>query len=87
MKTATIQARIAPKLKKDVEVILAKLGLSASDAIAMYYSQIKHHQGIPFDVRVPKKSVQKAMRDIDLGRNLTKADNLDELIAQLSSKH
>ncbi len=83
MKTATIQARIEPKLKKEVEAILAKLGLSASEAIGMYYSSIKRHRGIPFELKVPNKAVQKAMRDAELGRNLRTVKNPKNLVAEI----
>ncbi len=84
MKTATVQVRIEPKLKKDAEAILAKLGLSASEAISMYYSSIKMTKGIPFDVKIPNKELRKAMRDVDQRKNLGHAKNVDELFSKLS---
>jgi DNA-damage-inducible protein J len=83
MKTATVQARIEPKLKKEVEAILAKIGLSASEAISMYYSSIKLHKGIPFEAKVPNKALRKAMRDVELGRNLHRVKNPDNLIEEI----
>lgn len=83
MKTATVQARIEPKLKKDVEAILAKIGLSASEAISMYYSSIKLHKGIPFEAKVPNKGLRKAMRDAELGRNIHRVKNPDNLIEEI----
>ena len=35
-KTATINSRIAPKLKKEAEAIFAQLGLSTSEAITLF---------------------------------------------------
>ena len=35
MKTAIINARVAPELKTDVEDILARLGITTTQAIAM----------------------------------------------------
>ncbi|MFN8973066.1 MAG: type II toxin-antitoxin system RelB/DinJ family antitoxin [Alphaproteobacteria bacterium] len=86
MKTATVQARIEPKLKKDVEAILAKIGLSASEAISMYYSSIKLHKGIPFEAKVPNKGLRKAMRDAELGRNLHSAKNAADMMNQILGK-
>lgn len=73
MKSATIQARVEPKLKKDVEVILGKLGLSPSEAITLYYTNIKLTKGIPFEVRLPNKRLKKAMKDVDARRGLSVA--------------
>jgi DNA-damage-inducible protein J len=69
-KTATIQARIEPALKAKVEKILHKLGMSATDAISLLYSQIALQKGMPFDVKVPNKSLQKTLREVDARKNL-----------------
>lgn len=85
-KTATIQTRIEPALKAKVESILGKLGLSPSDAISLYYSQIALNKGLPFEVKIPNKETRKAMQDIRLRRGLTKAANTQEMLKQLGIK-
>ncbi len=59
MKDAIINARIESKLKLDVEAILKQLGITATQAINMFYQQIKLHNGIPFDVKIPNKETQR----------------------------
>jgi DNA-damage-inducible protein J len=54
-KSAMIHARIDPALKAEVETILQELGLSATQAITLFYQQIKLHQGLPFAVRLPNQ--------------------------------
>lgn len=83
MKAATIQTRIEAPLKATVEEILHQLGLSASEAITLFYRQIALHQGLPFEVRLPNKSTQKAMRESLKPQTLTRAKNIAELKAQL----
>jgi DNA-damage-inducible protein J len=85
-KTATIQTRIEPGLKARVEAILGKLGLSPSDAIALYYSQIALNKGLPFEVKIPNKETRKAIQDARLRRNLTYAKDAGELMQQLGIK-
>jgi DNA-damage-inducible protein J len=85
-KTATIQTRIEPGLKAKVEAILDKLGLSPSDAIALYYSQIALNKGLPFEVKIPNKATRKAMQDVRQRRNLTRAKDTDEMMQQLGIK-
>jgi addiction module RelB/DinJ family antitoxin len=46
-----IRARIDPALKERAEATFAAVGLSASTAIAMFYTQVVRHRGLPFDVR------------------------------------
>ena len=61
-KTATVHARIEPRLKRGAEAVLKKLGLTSSDAITLFYSQIKLSNGLPFSVRVPNKATQRAIK-------------------------
>lgn len=61
VKTAKVNARIEPKLKKEAEQVLDALGLSVTDAIRVFLKQIVHRRGLPFDVRLPNRATQKAM--------------------------
>lgn len=68
-KTATVQARIDPQLKENVEKILAQLELSSSDAIKLFYRQIELNGGLPFDLKLPAQVLaeQKLMEELDAG--------------------
>ncbi len=70
MKDALINARIESDLKKDVEMILKQLGLSATQAITMYYQQIKLNKGLPFEVRIPNDETQKVIEESRKGINV-----------------
>ena len=52
-KSANLYVRIEPDIKEQAENILSVLGVSASNAINMFYKQIILHKGIPFDVAIP----------------------------------
>ncbi len=54
MKTDILHIRIEPEKKKRVEVTLKSLGLTMTDAINMFLSQVDLTGGIPFEVRLPK---------------------------------
>lgn len=51
--TAVVYARVDNNLKVNAENILAKLGISPSNAIQMLYSKIILSKGMPFDLRLP----------------------------------
>ena len=56
MSTTTINARIDVESKEQAQGILAKLGLSMSGAIDMFFKQVVLHNGIPFEViKIPQK--------------------------------
>ena len=59
-KTAIFRARIEPALKARAEEILQSLGLSATDAITLFYHQVIIHQGLPFDVRRPVANAESS---------------------------
>ena len=53
-KSATINVRLNPQLKKEAEEIMSGLGISMSTAIEIYLRQIVLRGGLPFDVVIPK---------------------------------
>ncbi len=53
-KTATLNLRVNPTVKKRAEEVLAQLGISMSTAIDIYLNQISLTGGIPFAVTLPK---------------------------------
>ena len=76
-KTDQIQVRIDPATKEAAESVFAKLGLKPSEAVRMFYHQVKLNQGIPFDVKVPNEETLQAIRDIEENRDLVRHDSLD----------
>ena len=82
-KTDMIRARIDPDLKFRAEAILQAVGLNASDAIRLFYSQITLHQGLPFDVRIPNAETREAIREARAGKNVTAHASAAELFEKL----
>jgi DNA-damage-inducible protein J len=54
-KEAVVRARVNEKLKKESEGILRQLGLSPTEAIRMFFTQITLHRGLPFAVSLQPK--------------------------------
>ena len=54
-KTATVIARLDPKLKEDAERILDELGIPSSLLINMLYKQIVLTESIPFKISIPER--------------------------------
>ena len=67
--TTTIHTRMDTALKENVEIILAQLGLTSSDAIKLFYKQIELNGGLPFELKVPDKILaeKKLMEELALG--------------------
>ena len=62
-KTETVRARIEPKLKRDAEAVLTKLGLSTSEAITLFLRQVTLRRGLPFPVQLPNEESRKAIAE------------------------
>jgi DNA-damage-inducible protein J len=56
-KTSNLYARIEPEVKEQAEAILSTLGISASNAVTMFYKQIIFQRGLPFEVKIPNPKV------------------------------
>ena len=84
-KTATIQARISPELKKKAQEILRTLNLSMSEAISLYLTQVTLHRGIPFDIRIPNDLTFKTLESIEKGEDLNEVSSVDELFQELNN--
>lgn len=82
-KTSTVRARIEPNLKTDVENLFRKLGLSTTEAINLFYRQVKLRNGLPFSVVIPNKTTEKVFKDTDAGRNLIRCDDADDMFDKL----
>lgn len=82
-KTATIRARIEPELKADVETLFKKIGLSTTEAINLFYRQVKLRNGLPFNVVIPNKTTEKVFKDTDAHRNLIRCEDADDMFQKL----
>lgn len=83
IKTATVRARINPSLKAEVERLFEKLGLSTTEAINLFYSQVKLRNGLPFNVVIPNKLTEKVFKDTDLEKSLIRCTDADDMFNKL----
>ena len=52
MKAAIVRARVPLDLKDDTETIFTALGINTTEAIRMFLSQVRIHNGLPFLLKV-----------------------------------
>jgi len=82
-KTATVRARIEPGLKKETERILDQLGLNTTEAIRIFFKQVKLHRGLPFELKIPNETTQQAITEAKERKNLKEFDTFEELFEDL----
>ena len=82
-KTAMIRARVEPELKQQAEKVFAKLGLSATEAIRLFYRHTALRNGLPFELRIPNEETLEAVRQMRSGTGLSTYSSVEEMRADL----
>ena len=79
MKTAVVHARIEPQTKRKAERVLHKLGITPTEAIRIFYSQISLHGGLPFAVEIPNERTVATLEKSRRGESVQEFDSLDDM--------
>lgn len=82
-KTAFLNARIDPELKVSAEKIFDGVGVTASQAITMFYRQVVFRRGIPFDVCIPNEATVAALEDAEAGKVSVSSDDTAKAMAEI----
>jgi len=82
-KTAAISARIDPDLKQGAEEVFKDLGLTATQAITLFYRQVQLERGLPFAVRVPNYVTERALAQARTRQGLQSFNTLDDLLEDM----
>lgn len=88
-KTDTLNIRIEPKLKKEVETTLNDLGMNIAEAVTIFLKQVVITDSIPFIIRKPKLNAEtiKAIEEAEKGENLSKGyTDLNEMWEDLEKE-
>ncbi|WP_455630933.1 type II toxin-antitoxin system RelB/DinJ family antitoxin [Megamonas sp.] len=88
-KSATINVRIEPEVKANVEKLFSSFGITVSDAINIFLYKSLMEGGLPFEVKQPRfnaeteEAIQEA-RDIMSGKiKAKKYDSIDDAFKDL----
>ena len=82
---AIVRARIDERVKRDASRVLARMGLTVSDAIRLMLMRVAAEKALPFDVKVPNTRTVAAMEESRRG-GLPSYDSVEDLIASLDAE-
>ena len=85
-KTEFVRARVTTALKMDVQNVLEPLGLSMSEAINLFLSQVRLNHGLPFEVKVPTLKTKQTFEDTDQEIGLIHGSTTDKFFKELDTK-
>ena len=63
-----VRARIEPRPKSRAELVLDRLGLTATEAITIFRRQVELRNGLPFDVVIPNATTLRTFQPRSQGR-------------------
>ena len=78
-----INARTERELKNEVEGILQSLGMSTTEAINIFFRQVKLRRGLPFPVEIPNDETLKVFQDSEKGKALVECKDADDMFNSL----
>jgi DNA-damage-inducible protein J len=84
-KSETIRARVEPALKRDAEAILKKIGLTSSEAITLFLTQVRLTKGLPFPLRIPNKQTRQAIKDALEGKDVEEFESVADWAKKMRS--
>jgi len=82
-KTATVRARIQPRLKAHAEDVFHRLGLNPTQAITIFYRQVELRGALPFDMVIPSSTTLQTFQSTDDGRDLIVCNDADDMFRKL----
>jgi len=82
-RTAMINARTERELKNEVEKILKSLGLSTTEAINIFFHQVKLRRGLPFSVEIPNEETRLVFHESEAGNGLVACNDADDMFKRL----
>ena len=92
-KTDTLNIRIEPELKKEVEETLALLGMNIADAVTIFLKQVVLTESIPFEIKKPKynketlEAIGEAIEMMKNPNNYRAYNSADELVEDLNNSN
>jgi DNA-damage-inducible protein J len=84
-KTETVRARIEPEIKRGAEAVLKKIGLTSSEAITLFLTQVKLTKGLPFPLLIPNKQTKRAINEAQSRKNVETFDSVSAWAKKMRS--
>ncbi len=82
VKNEVVRARVEPELKHSAEQVLNSLGMSMTEAIRLFLTQVSLRQEFPIELKMPNTTTLKAMTAEPTPTSYESADALfDEILS------
>lgn len=91
-KTDVFRIRVNPEVRKDLEAVYAKNGLTLTDAVNVFFQQSLNAGGFPFPVTegnaeiVRAKSLTRLMKELQKGDDCAESYSEEEALRMLGAE-
>jgi DNA-damage-inducible protein J len=75
--------RVEKEFYEEARKVFKKLGLSFGDAVNIFLAKVAMEKGIPFDLKVPSKELEKRINNIENNKNVKTYETTKELFDDL----
>ncbi|WP_051433535.1 MULTISPECIES: type II toxin-antitoxin system RelB/DinJ family antitoxin [unclassified Lebetimonas] len=75
--------RVEKEFYDEAKEVFKKLGLSFGDAVNIFLAKVAMEKGIPFDLKVPSKELEKRINNIENNKNIQTYETTKELFDDL----
>ena len=75
--------RVENKLYNEAKNIFSKFGLSFGDAVNIFLAKVAMEKGIPFDLSLPSKELEKRITNLNANKNAQIYNTANELFEDL----
>ena len=84
-KTETLHIRVSQEVKEEAEILLNQMGMSTSEAVNIFLSQVIINGGIPFLIRakIPNETTRQAMYEAENDINIKRFNNAGDMFKEL----
>ncbi len=81
---ARVQYTVPEPLKQMAEMLLNEQGIPPRVAMVMFYKEIVHHRGLPFQPSsVPNKLTAETIQKSDRGEDVVECEDADDMFKKL----
>ena len=73
------------EVREKAKKVLERYGLSLSDAVNIFLTQVTLERGFPFPIRIPNEETKKVLEEVEKGENLEDT-TLERLMFEAKSR-
>ena len=76
VKNEVVRARVEPELKHSAEQVLNSIGMSMTEAIRLFLTQVSLRQEFPIELKIPNATTLKAIAEAPTDKTYKSVDEL-----------